>query len=631
MNSRWTTRRISRSALASGIAVAACVTGTALTPQASAAVQANTANTSDNLLKDGGFDQADFSGDLSKVPQEQTGWKTQNPKGLIETWRLAYSLKPHSDRQNVELDKTQKDILHQDVQVVPGTKLQVSMWYKARYENDRTKHTDIALIPQHGTDATLVPLTRTGETSGEWTRFSGVYTVPAGVTRLRLELRPTSEGQLVDSVVLAPEPTLRTEAATPSWTDRLAYTSTIEARAGGSFTDGVLSIAPPKGTKLADRTVRIGDKKVEGTFDENGRLSVPLGALAGGSKVSATYELLIDPLAAGPFEIKPSLDYQVKNLGKVHVDGAPLKRDDPRTADLSVTGEPDGTEGYKVKVVNKGRHTGHALNLTATDADGKEVPVRKAVDGEGNEVADPKSGLTSLDPDGDWRLEIPTTSPTLKVTVTSAIPDPDAANNTVTLHRDGSGDGSGGDPGGDPVDPAKEADLAVKLSADTDKPVPGGKLTIDVEVVNNGAANAQGNRMKVVLPSGFKPKLPENAVANKLADDKGVEYTWLVADLAAKASYKVALTGEVPKGLAELRADVHVGTETPESELADNEAELGLKIDQAADGDSGDGGSLALTGAGGVAAMGAGGAAAVAAGTWAMVALRRRRVTPGDQ
>ncbi|MFD7084626.1 hypothetical protein [Streptomyces sp. NPDC059918] len=628
MNSRWTTRRISRSVLASGIAVAACVTGTALTlPQASAAVRATTTNTADNLLKDGGFDQADFSGDRSNVPQEQTGWKTQNPKGLIETWRLAYGLKPHSDRQNVELDKTQKDVLYQDVQVTPGTRLQVSMWYKARYEGDLTKHTDIALTPQHGTEATLVPLTKTGETSGEWTRFSGVHTVPAGVTQLRLELRPTSEGQLVDSVVLAPEPTLRTEAATPSWTDRLAYTSTVEAQAGGSFTDGVLSIAPPKGTKLADRTVRIGDKKVEGTFDEHGRLSVPLGGLAGGSGISAAYELLIDPLAAGPFEIRPSLDYKVKNLGKVHVDGAPLKRDDPRTADLSVTGEPAGTDGYKVTVVNKGRHTGHALKLTATDADGKEVPVLKAVDGEGNEVPDPKSSLSSLDPDGDWKLEIPTTSPTLKVTATSAVPDPDAANNTVILHRDGSGDG----PGDGPVDPAKEADLAVKLTADTDKPVPGGKLTLDVEVVNNGAAAARGNRVKAVLPSGFKPKLPENAVANELPEDKGVEYTWLVADLAAKASYKVALTGEVPTGLAELRADVRAGTETPESELADNAAELGLKIDQGADGDSGDGGSLALTGAGGVAVMGAGGAAAIAAGAWAMVALRRRRVTPGDQ
>ncbi|MFD7082186.1 hypothetical protein [Streptomyces sp. NPDC059918] len=612
MNSPSTSRRSRRSLMANGIAVAACLTGTALVvPQAAAAVLAAPAAgtpaprpATDPLLLDGGFELAVVQdGKAIHVGQDKTGWKTNRPGGSIEVWRGAYGLKPHSGSQNVELDASVKEDLYQDVAVTPGAKLHLSLWFKPRYKGDGKEHMLASVTPQ-GKSKQDVKLDRTQETSGEWTRYAGTYTVPADVSQIRLELRPMGEGHLVDSVVLQPEPTVRTSAVVAPGGGKIIYTSAIEVPAGGSFTGGSYSAQLPEGTKLVEASVKGSTDKP--AVSDKGLLSLPVGARKGGEKLTVSFEVAVQKDAKNPFVMRPALDYEVANLGKQRLALPPVETGVP-TADLSVSGAAEGKDKYRVKVTHHGGDTTKDLTVKAVDADAKSVEFKRP--------EELKSG-------GVWELEIPSGSPTLKVSVESAAADPNPDNNSKLLNRDGGGSD-------DPDAPSQEADLSVKLTADTDKPAAGKELTYTVTVANAGELAAKGNKVTVDLPKGFTPKLPDGATSKELPDGKGTQHAWAIGDLEPEGTTSIALRGTVPSGAEELRASVSVSTASSESALDDNKAELGLKVGDASGDGSGSDGSLALTGAGGVALLGVGGAAAVGAGAWALMALRRRNALGG--
>ncbi|MFB7053574.1 carbohydrate binding domain-containing protein, partial [Streptomyces vinaceus] len=234
--------RFRRNALAGAIATGVCFTGTALAaPQAGAAVTLTQAATkadvpppppATELLKDGGFDQ--YTGPLQSttwgpVPQSETGWQNHNKNKTIEIWRSNDGFPPHSGQQHVELSKGEGDGIYQDVDVTPGSKLHLSMWFDWRTATDEGTIVPHAYLTVHGGHSAGVPLTPVTK-SGSWTQFTGTYTVPKGATKLGVEVRPegNNNGQLIDSVSLRvepPAPVLKTTAVKPDPGEDIAYTT----------------------------------------------------------------------------------------------------------------------------------------------------------------------------------------------------------------------------------------------------------------------------------------------------------------------------------------------------------------------------------------------------------------------
>ncbi|MFB7059004.1 hypothetical protein ACFCXT_38515, partial [Streptomyces vinaceus] len=236
--------RFRRNALAGAIATGVCFTGTALAaPQAGAAVTLTQAATkadvpppppATELLKDGGFDQ--YTGTLrvgnvwGMVPQSETGWRTHRSDGLIEIWRGNAGFAAHSGSQHVEISAGDQDAIYQDVAVTPGSTLHLSFAFDWREPTERGSGvvTHAYIAPEGGKEAE-VKLTPMKEKEGNWTRYSGTYTVPEGVKKLRVELRPgQGQAHLVDSVSLRvepPAPVLKTTAVKPDPGEDIAYTT----------------------------------------------------------------------------------------------------------------------------------------------------------------------------------------------------------------------------------------------------------------------------------------------------------------------------------------------------------------------------------------------------------------------
>ncbi|MFB7059295.1 hypothetical protein ACFCXT_40025, partial [Streptomyces vinaceus] len=410
-----------------------------------------------------------------------------------------------------------------------------------------------------------------------------------------------------DSVSLRvepPAPVLKTTAVKPDPGEDIAYTTSVVIPAGGGMSNGMFTAKLPTGTTLVEDSVTVAGHKAV-PFMKDGGFSVAVGS--GTRNVEVSFRAAVPEVLTGTtLTLEPSLDYTVEGIGKLHVKGDAFEVGMGQ-ADLAIDGDGNGADGYDIKVSNNGPDPARNIKVKATDADGKEVTVPEMPD-------------KSLPSGESSTLKIPTTSPKLRVAVESTTLDPEKANNTKELTRKEPGD----------PEESREADLSVKLTANTDKPTSGEALTYKIEVANKGAVQADGIRVKAVVPKDFKAQAPDGAIKNELPDGKGTELSWAVGNLASGKSESTELKGTVPSGIEELRSSVSVTTQTLESKTDDNKTELALKVDKKSD-DTKDEGPLALTGAGGVAILGVSGASALAAGAWGLSALRRRNSIPGNE
>ena len=129
------------------------------------------------------------------------GWQTTAGDNLIEIWETGFAgvVAPEGD-YFAEINATRNAQLFQEFAVNPGDNVNYSVWHRGRVGIDSAA----VLIGAPGAQTQNQVLT-TGNSA--WVNYSGTYTVPAGVTTLRIGFESVSTatgnpsvGNLIDNL-----------------------------------------------------------------------------------------------------------------------------------------------------------------------------------------------------------------------------------------------------------------------------------------------------------------------------------------------------------------------------------------------------------------------------------------------
>ena len=162
-----------------------------------------------DILVNGSFEnyEGDPIGDNSykKLTNQQVpGWTIERLDGSnlrFEVWESGHrGIESVEGSHHLELNSTAEGSIYQDVSVSPGDQISWSFWHRGRAGTDTVKLS----LGAPGSEVDI------GEysTSTSWTQYSGTYTVPDGVTTLRVRITHVStarfpgEGNLLDDIKL---------------------------------------------------------------------------------------------------------------------------------------------------------------------------------------------------------------------------------------------------------------------------------------------------------------------------------------------------------------------------------------------------------------------------------------------
>ena len=162
-----------------------------------------------DILVNGSFEnyEGDPIGDNSykKLTNQQVpGWTIERLDGSnlrFEVWESGHrGIESVEGSHHLELNSTAEGSIYQDVSVSPGDQISWSFWHRGRAGTDTVKLS----LGAPGSEVDI------GEysTSTSWIQYSGTYTVPDGVTTLRVRITHVStarfpgEGNLLDDIKL---------------------------------------------------------------------------------------------------------------------------------------------------------------------------------------------------------------------------------------------------------------------------------------------------------------------------------------------------------------------------------------------------------------------------------------------
>ena len=160
-----------------------------------------------DILVNGSFENYDGDpiGDNSykKLTNQQVpGWTIERLDGSnlrFEVWESGHrGIDSVEGSHHLELNSTAEGSIYQDVSVSPGDEISWSFWHRGRAGTDTVKLS----LGAAGSEVDI------GEysTGQSWTQYSGTYTVPDGVTTLRVRITHVStarypgEGNLLDDI-----------------------------------------------------------------------------------------------------------------------------------------------------------------------------------------------------------------------------------------------------------------------------------------------------------------------------------------------------------------------------------------------------------------------------------------------
>ena len=160
-----------------------------------------------DILVNGSFEnyEGDPIGDNSykKLTNQQVpGWTIERLDGSnlrFEVWESGHrGVESVEGSHHLELNSTAEGSIYQDVSVSPGDEISWSFWHRGRPGPDTVKLS----LGAPGSEVDIGEYT----TTTSWTQYSGTYTVPDGVTTLRVRIThvSTSEfpgaGNLLDDI-----------------------------------------------------------------------------------------------------------------------------------------------------------------------------------------------------------------------------------------------------------------------------------------------------------------------------------------------------------------------------------------------------------------------------------------------
>jgi len=135
------------------------------------------------------------------------GWETTAPDGQIEIWESGFGGVVSQDGDyHAEINGNSSAQLFQDIEVTPGSTVEYSIWHRGRSGVDVAN----VLIGPPGMQAVDQTMT-TGNAA--WVNYTGTYTVPAGVTTLRIGFESVStasgnasSGNFIDNLEVTVSP-----------------------------------------------------------------------------------------------------------------------------------------------------------------------------------------------------------------------------------------------------------------------------------------------------------------------------------------------------------------------------------------------------------------------------------------
>ena len=160
-----------------------------------------------DILINGSFEnyEGDPIGDNSykKLTNQQVPGRTierlDGSNLRFEVWESGHrGVESVEGSHHLELNSTAEGSMYQDVSVSPGDEISWSFWHRGRPGPDTVKLS----LGAPGSEVDIGEYT----TSTSWTQYSGTYTVPDGVTTLRVRIThvSTSEfpgaGNLLDDI-----------------------------------------------------------------------------------------------------------------------------------------------------------------------------------------------------------------------------------------------------------------------------------------------------------------------------------------------------------------------------------------------------------------------------------------------
>lgn len=288
------------------------------------------------------FEEPYLTADITQtgdVGVEVPGW-TSAPDGNIEMWvgGRHENVPAPVGRQFVELNGHVAGTLSQVIATEPGQTLQWSLMHRGRWGIDtmevRIGAAGGAPVPQ----ATISD----GE---EWTRYSGVYVVPAGQDQTELSFRAVSTssgdnsvGNFLDDVSFGSGPCLTADSTIANITnpageyrpgDVVEYVTTVQNTGSSPSFSSVLSAELPNTLQYLPGTLQVGAASATDSADDDraevvggvltARLGVGVsgttgGSIAQGTETIVTLRATVLPNAVGTtVRYAPTVDY-VNNL-----------------------------------------------------------------------------------------------------------------------------------------------------------------------------------------------------------------------------------------------------------------------------------------------------------------------------